>query len=101
MLRPSALQSGLAAATSSVSDVPKTSLLRPAAFQATSSSNPFLSTINSSPEANNEAQPKKAENGSTEKKSEEVKTIHEQENNRNSLRFSLYPIEINEQFAKI
>lgn len=71
MLRPSALQSGLAAATSSL-DAPKTSLLRPAAFQATSSSNPFLAMVNNSPEADNEAQPKQAENGSTEKKPEEV-----------------------------
>lgn len=90
MLRPSALQSGLAAATSSL-DAPKTSLLRPAAFQATtSSSNPFLATVNSSPEADNEAQPKQAENGSTEKKSEEVKTIHRLENEKEFDLSSLY-----------
>lgn len=74
MLRPSALQSGSIPASSV--DAPKNSLLRPAAFQATSSSNPFLATVNSSPEADNEAQPKQAENGATEKKSEEVNSSY-------------------------
>lgn len=92
MLRPSALQSGLAAAATSTSAAPKVSLLRPAAFQvgstteeasttsaasSTASSsavaaNPFLSVLNTSTDdTENEAKPKHSENGS-ENRTDEV-----------------------------
>lgn len=113
MLRPSALQSGLAAATSSSSVTSKSSLLRPASFQvgsttddATSSAlptstaaNPFAAVLNTSTETENEAKPKQTENGSTEK-TEEVSIVF---SNQFNLIFNkyMYTIETTKWIAKI